>query len=129
MPYEQIIKGYEIAPDQYVVLSPDELDQLDPVKTRTIDIEDFVDLADIDPIYFDHPYYLAPGTGAEKAYRLLLEAMAEAGKVAIAQGRDPLQGAARRDPAVRRHPRDGDHELRRRDRRPRRRSTICPTNR
>ena len=85
VPYEQITKGYEIAPDQYVVVSPDELDALDPVKTRTIDIEDFVDLDQIDPIYFDHPYYLAPATGAEKAYRLLLDAMAEAGKVAIAK--------------------------------------------
>jgi len=85
VPYEQITKGYEIAPDRYVVVSPEELDALDPVKTRSIDIEDFVDLEDIDPIYFDHPYYLAPGTGAQKAYRLLLEAMAEAGKVAIAK--------------------------------------------
>src|SRR5829696_10478012 len=54
-------------------------------KTRTIDIEDFVDLADIDPLYFDHPYYLAPDKGAEKPYRLLLDAMRESGKVAIAR--------------------------------------------
>jgi DNA end-binding protein Ku len=85
VPYENIVKGYEIAPDRYVVLEPEELDALDPVKTKTIDIEDFVDLEDIDPIYFDHPYYLAPGTGAQKPYRLLLDAMREAGKVAIAR--------------------------------------------
>jgi DNA end-binding protein Ku len=83
--YEHVVKGYEIAPDRYVVIQPDELDALDPVKTKTIDIEDFVELEDIDPIYFDHPYYLAPGTGAQKPYRLLLDAMREAGKVAIAR--------------------------------------------
>ena len=68
-----------------MVIKPDELDALDPEKTRTIDIEDFVDLADIDPIYYDHPYYLVPDKGAEKAYGLLLGAMEEAGKVAIAR--------------------------------------------
>jgi DNA end-binding protein Ku len=85
VPYEQIVKGYEIGPDQYVVITPEELDALDPEKTRTIDIEGFVDLDDIDPIYFDHPYYLVPDKGAEKAYNLLREAMEKAGKVAIAR--------------------------------------------
>jgi DNA end-binding protein Ku len=85
VPYEQIVKGYEISPDQYVVITPDELEALDPQKTRTIDIEGFVDLDDIDPIYFDHPYYLVPDKGADKAYNLLREAMEEAGKVAIAR--------------------------------------------
>src|ERR671929_1776829 len=81
VPYENLVKGYEISPDRYVVITPEELDALAPEKTRTIDIEDFVDLEDIDPIYFEHPYYLAPGTGAQKAYRLLVEAMRESGKV------------------------------------------------
>src|ERR671911_2555257 len=85
VPYEQIIKGYEIGPDRYVTITPDELDALEPQKTRTIDIEDFVDLDEIDPIYYDHPYYLAPDTGAAKAYRLLVDAMEDAGKVAIAR--------------------------------------------
>jgi DNA end-binding protein Ku len=83
--YEQIVKGYEIGPDRYVTISPDELEALEPQKTRTIDIEDFVDLVEIDPIYYDHPYYLAPDTGAGKAYQLLLDAMEDAGKVAIAR--------------------------------------------
>ena len=83
--YEHIVKGYEISPDQYVVVEPEELEALDPKKTRSIDIQEFVDLSEIDPIYFDHPYYLAPGTGASKAYRLLLEAMRETNKVAIAR--------------------------------------------
>jgi DNA end-binding protein Ku len=83
--YEQIVKGYEIGPDRYVTISPEELDSLGPEKTRTIDIEDFVDLEEIDPIYYDHPYYLAPDTGAAKAYQLLVDAMEDAGKVAIAR--------------------------------------------
>jgi DNA end-binding protein Ku len=72
IPYEQIIKGYEIGPDRYVTISPEELEALEPQKTRTIDIEDFVDLDEIDPIYYDHPYYLAPDTGATKAYQNLV---------------------------------------------------------
>jgi DNA end-binding protein Ku len=85
IPYEKIIKGYEIGPDRYVTITPEELDSLAPEKTRTIDIEDFVDLDEIDPIYYDHPYYLAPDTGAAKAYQLLVDAMEDAGKVAIAR--------------------------------------------
>jgi DNA end-binding protein Ku len=83
--YESIVKGYEIGPDRYVTVTPEELDSLAPEKTRTIDIEVFVDLDQIDPIYYDHPYYLVPDTGAGKAYRLLLDAMEKAGKVAIAR--------------------------------------------
>jgi DNA end-binding protein Ku len=84
VPYESIVKGYEIAPDRYVVIAPGELETLQPKKTKTIEIEDFVELSQIDPIYYDHPYYLAPGAGGAKPYRLLLEAMRETNKVAIA---------------------------------------------
>jgi DNA end-binding protein Ku len=83
--YENIVKGYELTRDRYVLITPDELDTLDPEKSRTIDIEDFVDLADIDPVYYDHPYYLVPDKGAAKAYGLLLNAMRESGRVAIAR--------------------------------------------
>jgi DNA end-binding protein Ku len=83
VPYEDIVKGYEITPDRYVVIAPEELEALDPKATRTIDIEEFVDLEEIDPIYYDHSYYLAPAAGGAKAYRLLLDAMKEAGKVGI----------------------------------------------
>jgi DNA end-binding protein Ku len=83
--YEDIVKGYEIAPEQYVVITRDELEELDPKKTRAIEIKDFVDLDEIDPIYFDHPYYLGPDKGAEKAYALLVKAMEDARKVAIAR--------------------------------------------
>jgi DNA end-binding protein Ku len=85
VPYENLVKGYEMARDQYVIINPDELEALDPEKSRTIDIEDFVDLAEIDPVYYDHPYYLVPDKGAAKAYGLLLNAMQESGRVAIAR--------------------------------------------
>jgi DNA end-binding protein Ku len=83
--YEDLVKGYEISTDHYVVIEPEELDSVQPAKTKTIDIEDFVDLAEIDPIFYDHPYYLAPATGGAKPYRLLLEAMRETERVAIAK--------------------------------------------
>ena len=85
VPYDEIVKGYEISPDRYVVISPDELEALEPRKTKTIDIEDFVSLDEIDPLYYDHPYYLLPGQGAQKPYKLLVEAMRQANKVAIAR--------------------------------------------
>jgi DNA end-binding protein Ku len=85
VPYESIVKGYEIAPDRYVVIEPGELETLQPKKTKTIEIEDFVELSQIDPMYYDHPYYLAPGPGGAKPYRLLLEAMRDTNKVAIAR--------------------------------------------
>jgi len=85
VPYEEIVKGYEISPGRYVVITSEELDRLDPVKTRTIDIEDFVDLDEIDPLFYEHPYYLAPDTGATKPYKLLLEALKATNKVAIAR--------------------------------------------
>jgi DNA end-binding protein Ku len=85
VPYEKIIKAYEITKDRYVPLSKDELASLDPKKTRAIEVQDFVDIAEIDPIYFDSPYYLGPADGAEKAYSLLAQALERSGKVAIAR--------------------------------------------
>jgi DNA end-binding protein Ku len=83
--YEDIVKGYEITKGKYVMVDPDELAEFSPRATRTIDIEDFVSLEDIDPIYYDSTYYLAPekSDGAKKAYALLLKAMEDQGKVAI----------------------------------------------
>ena len=85
VPYEEIVKGYEISPGSYVVITPEELEALDTKKNRTIDIEDFVDLEEIDPMFYEHPYYLAPDTGAAKPYKLLLEALRQTNKVAIAR--------------------------------------------
>src|SRR5438270_4440012 len=83
VPYEEIVKGYELSPERYVTIEPEELDALDVKATKTIDIEEFVDLQEIDPLYYDHSYYLAPTAGGAKAYRLLLDAMRESEKVGI----------------------------------------------
>jgi DNA end-binding protein Ku len=85
VPYDDIVKGFELTRDRYVVVTPEELEALDPERSRTIDIEDFVDASEIDPIYYDHPYYLVPDKGAAKAYGLLLGAMERAGRVAVAR--------------------------------------------
>ncbi len=81
--YGEIVKGYELAPGRYVVVEPEEFAALEPKFTRTIEIEDFVQLEEIDAIYFDRPYFLMPNKGGARSYRLLLEAMRETGKVAI----------------------------------------------
>jgi DNA end-binding protein Ku len=85
VPYGEIVKAFEITPDRYVPLSKDEMAAMAPEKTRAIEVQDFVDLDQIDPIYFDSPYYLGPAEGAGKAYSLLAKAMEESGKVAIAR--------------------------------------------
>jgi DNA end-binding protein Ku len=83
IPYERIAKGYEIDDDRYVVVDPKELEKFAPEKTKRIDIEDFVDLAEIDPISYEHTYFLAPAKGGDKAYALLLKVMQDADKVGI----------------------------------------------
>ena len=85
VPYEQIVKGYELSPDRYVLIEPEELDALDPEATHTVDIEQFIDLSEIDPIFYDSPYYVAPVKAAEKPYALLAEAMERSQKVGIAR--------------------------------------------
>ncbi len=85
VPYENIIKAYEITPGQYVPLSKDEMAALAPERSRAIDVEDFVDIEEIDPMFFDSPYYLGPADGAEKAYSLLAAALESSGKAAIAR--------------------------------------------
>jgi DNA end-binding protein Ku len=83
VPYESIVKAFEITSGNYVPIGKDELAALAPKKTRAIEVLDFVDLGEIDPIYFDSPYYLGPAEGAEKAYSLLASAMEASGRVAI----------------------------------------------
>jgi DNA end-binding protein Ku len=83
VPWEQIVKGYEMSSGAFVVISDEELAALDPKSVRTIDIEEFVDLAEIDPILYDSAYYLAPDQ-AGKPYALLAKAMEDEGKVGIA---------------------------------------------
>jgi DNA end-binding protein Ku len=84
VPFEEIVKGFEVAKERYVTIAPEELEALDPKATRTIEIRDFVELSQIDPIYFESTYYLVPDKTAAKAYRLLLDAMRRTGKVAMA---------------------------------------------
>jgi DNA end-binding protein Ku len=83
VPNERIQKGYEISSGQYVVVDQDEIETLTPKASHTIDIQDFVDLEHIDPIYFEQPYYLVPDRAAERPYRLLIEAMTDLQKVAV----------------------------------------------
>jgi DNA end-binding protein Ku len=83
VPNDRIVKGYELEPGRYVVIEADELASLKPKASRQIEIEDFVDLADIDPVFFEQPYYLIPDKENAKAYRLLVDVMEDLGKVAI----------------------------------------------
>jgi len=88
--YDEIVKGFELETGKYVVVSPEELEGLAPGASRSIDIEEFVDLADIDPLFFEHSYYLVPDAAAVKPYALLVAAMEGTGKVAV--GRFVLRG-------------------------------------
>ena len=83
VPPQRIRKGYELASGDYVTVTESDLAALAPRASRTIDIDEFVDLADIDPIYYDSAYHLAPDPAAAKPYKLLAAAMEEAGKVAV----------------------------------------------
>ncbi len=85
VPYEEIAKGYELSPGRYVMIESEELDALDPEATRSIDIDRFVSLDEIDPLFYDSSYYLEPGQHGEKAYRLLVDAMRASNKVGIAK--------------------------------------------
>ena len=82
---EHIVKGYEIHKNQYIIVHPEDLEACGPKSTKTIEITDFVDLSDIDPVYYDRPYYLLPQPSAAKAYRLLLDAMTRSKKVGISK--------------------------------------------
>lgn len=84
VPYEQIVKGYEVTKDSYVIVTEDELAALSPKASRMIDITDFVSEADIDPVFYDSAYYLVPDELARKSYALLCKAMEDSGRVAIA---------------------------------------------
>src|SRR5262249_40585313 len=82
---EGLKRGYEFAKDQYVTITDEELKALEGEASKAIEISEFVPLAKVDPIYFEKTYYLGPDKGGEKAYRLLTDAMSQAGKVALAK--------------------------------------------
>jgi DNA end-binding protein Ku len=84
--FKDIVKGYELDDGGYVLIEPDELEELEPRRSRTIDMEAFVDLEEIDPIHFEKTYYVVPsGEGSEKAYALLARALEDTGRVGIAR--------------------------------------------
>src|SRR5712671_7011665 len=85
VPWDQIVKGYEYEKGKYVVLKDEDFERVDLEATQTVDIQDFVDIDEIDPMYFYKPYYLEPQKGGDKAYVLLREALAEGRKVGIAK--------------------------------------------
>ena len=85
VPPEEIIRGYEIAPGKHIVITDEELGSVSPDRSRTIEISEFIDLREVDPIYFDHPYFLTPLKGGEKAYQLLVEAMKKTNKAGLAK--------------------------------------------
>lgn len=83
VPRERVAKGFEVAPDEYVLMSNDEIKAADAPARKAVELEDFVPADQIDPIYYDKPYHLAPQKGAEDAYALLVAALEEAGRVGI----------------------------------------------
>ena len=135
VPAEHIVKGVEISKGRYVIVDPDELAPFVPLATKTIDVEEFVDLAEIDPLFFESTYYVAPAGVGTKPYALLAAALEAAGKVAIVrfvmrsrqytaalravEGRLVMSTLAYADELV---PVDGD----RRARRPRRGRRVGP---
>src|SRR5919107_3731762 len=83
--WEDLVKGYEYAKGQFVVITKDDFKTAAVEKTKTIDILDFVDPAEVDERYFETPYYLQPGKGADRAYALLREAIRDSGRIGIAK--------------------------------------------
>jgi DNA end-binding protein Ku len=85
VPPEEIIRGYEIGPNKYLVITDAELESVSAERSRTIEVVEFIDVREVDPIYYDHPYYLVPAQGGEKAYRLLVEVMRRTQKAGLAK--------------------------------------------
>ncbi len=85
VPPDEIIRGYEIGPDQYILMTEEELESVSPERSRTIEIVEFIDMKEVDPIYYDHSYYLVPSKGGEKAYQLLVEVMHRTKKAGLAK--------------------------------------------
>ncbi len=82
---DEIIRGYEIAPGRFIPITDEELASVTPERSRTIEIVEFIDMKEVDSLYYDHPYYLVPLKGGEKSYRLLVEVMARTNKAGLAK--------------------------------------------
>ncbi len=85
VPWDEIVKGYEYEKGEFVLITDEDFDKVNVASNQTVDIREFVDLADIDPMFFEQPYFLAPEKGGDKAYALLREALEKSGKVGIAK--------------------------------------------
>jgi len=85
IPPEEIVRGFEIAPDRHILITEEELESVSPERSRTIEIIEFIDMEEVDPIYYDHPYYLVPSKGGEKSYALLAEVMRLTNKAGLAK--------------------------------------------
>ncbi|MGH2905773.1 MAG: Ku protein, partial [Solirubrobacterales bacterium] len=85
VPYEEIVKGYEVSPGNYVVIEPDELSAISPERSRAIELEKFIDASEIDPLHYDASYFVLPDKGADQPYALLREAMAAEKRAAVAR--------------------------------------------
>jgi DNA end-binding protein Ku len=85
VPADEIVRGYEIGPEKYIVITDKELESVSPERSRTIEIIEFIDIKDVAPVYYDHPYYLIPSKGGEKAYRLLVEVMSRTSRAGLAK--------------------------------------------
>jgi len=85
VPADEIVRGYEIGPDKYIVVTDKELESVSPERSRTIEIIEFIDMREVEPVYYDHPYYLTPSKGGEKAYRLLVEVLRRTNKAGLAK--------------------------------------------
>jgi DNA end-binding protein Ku len=82
---EEIVRGFEIEPGKHVVITDQELEAVSPDRSRTIEIMEFIDIKEVDPIYYDHPYFLVPLKGGEKSYRLLVESMQQTNRAGMAK--------------------------------------------
>lgn len=85
VPPGEMVRGFEIGPDTHIIVTQEELESVSPERSRAIEITDFVDTGEIDPVYYSRPYYLVPAKGGEKAYSLLVEVMRETGRAGIAK--------------------------------------------
>jgi len=85
VPPDEIVRGYELGPDRYLPMTDEELESVSPERSRTIEIVEFIDMNEVDPVYYDHPYYLVPMKGGEKAYRLLAEVMRRTNRAGLAK--------------------------------------------
>lgn len=85
VPPGEVVRGWELAPGRHLLVTDEELESVSPERSRTIEIAEFIDLAEVDPLYYDHPYFLAPLKGGERSYRLLAEALRRSNKAGLAK--------------------------------------------